>query len=555
MSFGDAISIAITNGSTILAARSALRQRWIRRDPGRANVLRAFLGVHRQIRIVDGRCHASVSIALFQLAIARGLILKLCSGGREIVAAHAGIACTRRAFRIHTGAIVARVALDANAGAAESAPVFGARRRFENVHVGGDAIDAGFVGTIGTVIKRHIGVVYEARDGAHAITRQNLAIPGGLSWKQSSRRLVTHCARTGVAGTGLACGILTRTSGGHDAFHARSAAITKAAAILIAGGPGRQEWVVCNSSRTRLARARIPIVRGKIGIFGANRDGAGAIALRLSAIADSSFVHERTIGRVLHAARSGNACSRATNRILSQTVRRRIATHADALAIANEVLVDAAQGPRLNVRKGRGAIITGFNGAFEAIIRHVVIIRYEEIVSRYAQGLIAIAGVIDGIGGRNSIERRIHAKTGLAGLCRARILIIARFIGITRDAAACSGHSSRAAHASGASHASRPSFPTAARCGRRSDRRVIVKFAAIELGEQFASGGHRGNDQRHPNRQCTSILIHKRASNRAYHAPRREPKELPLTRRRIVLAENSARIVQFPTSLQQRNPK
>jgi hypothetical protein len=477
--------------------------------------LRAINAIDRQIGVIREEDLASEPIAAFFFAVAGNLILERRVGSGEVVAAHACIAHARDAFRVHARTVVARYALDARAGMTERSAVLRTWGQFWNVRMRRHATIAYFGRADIAVIDGEIRVVVDRRGCARAIADDGLAIARGLSHDRGAGGHVIDSACIAIARPGLTYRILSRARGRHDAFYARSAAITDGSTILVACCSSIQERVVRHSSRTNLACTGIAIVRRKIGIVGARRDSTDSIAFRLSTITGGTPINERTGRCILHATRSAHACSRLADRILPLAIRGGIATYAYALAITNQVHIRATGLSCSDVGQRQNTIRARFDGAFEAVIRNILIIRDRSVGSRHAHGLFAVSGHIHFIRSRDPIERRINAKSFDAFLGRARKEIAAFVIGFAGD-----DRPPGAAHSTGAAHSSGTGFPT--RRARSADRGIVIECAAIDLRDQFASGGQGKDRKRHQDAQCTSTLFHD---------------------------------THFPTSLQQRKPK
>lgn len=117
-----------------------------------------------------------------------------------------------------------------------------------------------------------------------------------------------------------------------------------------------------------------PVICGKIGIVWACGQSPDTVALCLLTIAHLRAIDERPCGSVLDAAVSRHAGSRLTNGILTLAVRWRITTHADAIAIANQIHHRAARSALGDVRKIGNSIEARFGCAFDAIVGHIQII-------------------------------------------------------------------------------------------------------------------------------------------------------------------------------------
>lgn len=200
-----------------------------------------------------------------------------------------------------------------------------------------------------------------------------------------------------------------------------------------------------HASRTNLIGASIAVVGRYIGVFGATRDTADAIAFILLAIARHAIVDERACGCILYAACPSVACLRLACRIRAAIGRYR-APDAKPRAIANQIHVDPARYARGGIRGRKHSIGTSFERAFQPVVGHVLIVRHQKVFARDTQRRIAIAWFVRDPRGRKAIERHILARAVVACVGRASILIVACLVGSTARRASGTAHSGSASH-------------------------------------------------------------------------------------------------------------
>lgn len=191
-----------------------------------------------------------------------------------------------------------------------------------------------------------------------------------------------------------------------------------------------------------------PVICGQIGIVWAGGQSPNTVALCLLAIAHLRAIDERPRGSVLDAAVSRHAGSCLTNGILTLAIRRRITTHADAIAIADQIHHGAAKSAFGDVRVFGNSIEARFICAFDAIVGHIQIIGRCCIDTRNALRFDAITWFVHYARRGHSIEPRNDANIILASFGRARIAVIAIIRGLASNASAAHApHSASAAHA------------------------------------------------------------------------------------------------------------
>lgn len=360
----------------------------IRRRTGGADVVGALIHVDGNVGVVHGiRVDVAHAVALRGPAIARHRIRDDRTVGCVVGAAHIHVACAGLARRIGT-ALARHVALHAlSSRIAEGAA---ARRTGGIDRLGrmyGHARATRIVRTLITVVRRHVGIVRNRDDDAHAIALHDLTVAGRLTHRHGRAiGLIIEAANSAGTGTGLAFRIHSRTLTGHHALRRRNThaiAVTLRTPTLVTPRSCWQVRMRRHSSRAHFTRALIAIVhRDVVVVDHSRRDAAHAIALVRATITYGRIAGHRSHRGIIEPAHRARARTGLAYRIHSGTIHRHVTLHARARRIADRATTVHAHGPRSHrrmrharhriarIRRAR-IVVRRRNGILHGPLRHV----------------------------------------------------------------------------------------------------------------------------------------------------------------------------------------